>query len=107
MDYSKAFGRRVRSIREAAKLTQQEVAERGGLDPKYMSVIENGNVSPTLDTIRSIAKGLNVPIEDLVLLEGEDADAKVLRKRIEAALDACDDENLRRVYRIVRDVIEP
>jgi transcriptional regulator with XRE-family HTH domain len=68
---------------------------------------ENGGVSPTLDTIRSIAKRLNVPIEDLVLLEGEDGDAKVLRKRIEAGLDACSDENLRRVYRIVRDVIEP
>jgi transcriptional regulator with XRE-family HTH domain len=107
LDYSKAFGRRVRSIREAAKRTQQEVAERGGLDPKYMSVIENGSVSPTLDTIRSIARGLNVPIEDLVLVEGEDADGKVLRKRIDAVLDACDDENLRRVYRIVRDVIEP
>jgi hypothetical protein len=50
---------------------------------------------------------LNISIEDLVLLEGEDADGKVLRKRIEAALDACDDENLRRIDRIVRDVIEP
>jgi transcriptional regulator with XRE-family HTH domain len=107
LDYSKAFGRRVRSIREAAKRTQQEVAERGGLDPKYMSVIENGSVSPTLDTIRSIAKGLNAPIEDLVLLEGEDADGKLLRKRIDAVLDSCDDEHLRRVYRIIRDVIEP
>lgn len=107
MNYAKAFGRRLKSIREAAKLTQEQVAERTRGDAKYISALENGRSSPTLDTIMTLAKALNVPVDDLVLLDGEDSDVRSLRKKIDSAIDACDEEKLRRVYRLIRDVIEP
>jgi hypothetical protein len=53
------------------------------------------------------AKALNVPVSDFVLLDGEDSDARSIRKRIDAALNACSEEKLRRVYRLIRDVLEP
>ena len=106
MNYAKAFGRRLKSIREAARLTQEQVAERTRGDAKYLSALENGRSSPTLDTIMALAKALNVPVSDFVLLEGEDSDTRSLRKRIDAALDACNEEQLRRVYRLIRDVLE-
>jgi transcriptional regulator with XRE-family HTH domain len=107
VNYAKAFGRRLKSIREAAKLTQEQVAERTHGDAKYLSALENGRSSPTLDTIIGLAKALSVPVSDFVLLDGEDSDVRSLRRKIESALDACDEEKLRRVYRLVRDVIEP
>jgi transcriptional regulator with XRE-family HTH domain len=107
VDYAKAFGRRLKSIRQAAKLTQEQVAERTHGDAKYISALENGRSSPTLDTIVGLAKALNVPVSDFVILDGEDSDAKSLRRKIESALDACNEEKLRRVYRLIRDVIEP
>ena len=107
MKYAKAFGRRLKSMREAAGLTQEQVAERTRGDAKYLSALENGRSSPTLDTIMALAKALNVPASDFVVLEGEDSDARFLRRRIDAALDACNEEKLRRVYRLVRDVLEP
>jgi transcriptional regulator with XRE-family HTH domain len=107
VNYAKAFGRKLKSIREAAGLTQEQVAERTRGDAKYLSALENGRSSPTLNTIMGLAKALNVPVGDFVLLEGEDSDARSLRKRIDAALDACNEEKLRRVYRLVRDVLEP
>lgn len=107
MKYAKAFGRRLKSIREAAGLTQEQVAERTRGDAKYLSALENGRSSPTLDTMMALAKALNAPVSDFVLLEGEDSDARSLRRKIDAALDACNEEKLRRVYRLVRDVLEP
>ena len=106
LNYAKAFGRRLRSVREAAGLTQERVAERAHTDAKYMSALENGRSSPTLDTIMALAKALNVRADDLMLLEGEDADDRALRKRIEASLDSCNEEELRRIYRLIRDVVE-
>jgi hypothetical protein len=55
----------------------------------------------------ALAKAVNVPVSDFVLLEGEDSDARSLRKRIDGALDACNEEKLRRAYRLIRDVLEP
>ncbi len=107
MNYAKAFGRRLKSIREAAKLTQEQVAERTHGDAKYLSALENGRSSPTLNTIMALSKALNVPVNDFVLLEGEDSDARSLRRKIDAAIDVCNEEKLRRVYRLIRDVIEP
>lgn len=107
LNYAKAFGRRLRSVREAAGLTQERVAERAHTDAKYMSALENGRSSPTLDTIMALAKALNVRADDLLLLEGEDADDRTLRKRIETSLDSCNEEQLRRIYRLIRDVVEP
>ena len=106
MNYAKAFGRRLKSVREAAGLTQEKVAERAHTDAKYMSALENGRSSPTLDTIMALARALNVPADDLLLLEGEDSDARALRKRIETCLDSCNEEQLRRIYRLIRDVVE-
>lgn len=107
MNHAKAFGRRLKSIREAGRLTQEQVAERTHGDAKYLSALENGRSSPTLDTIMALAKALNVPVSDFVLLDGEDSDARSLRKRIDIALDACNEEKLRRAYRLIRDVLEP
>lgn len=107
MNYAKAFGRRLKSIREAADLTQEKVAERARSDAKYLSALENGRSSPTLDTIMALSRALNVSVGELVLLEGEDYDARTLRRRIDSTLDNCDQEKLRRVYRLIRDVVEP
>jgi transcriptional regulator with XRE-family HTH domain len=78
VNYAKAFGRRLKSIREAAGFTQEQVAERTRGDAKYLSALENGRSSPTLDTIMWLAKAMNVPVSDFVLLEGEDSDARSL-----------------------------
>ena len=43
-----SFGSRVRQLRLAAELTQEDLAHRCGLFRTYMSRIETGNANPTL-----------------------------------------------------------
>ncbi|HEV2891266.1 MAG TPA: helix-turn-helix transcriptional regulator [Frankiaceae bacterium] len=54
------FGRRVRELREAAGIEQQELAQRVGMSGGYLSGIERGARNPTLDVVFAIAHALRV-----------------------------------------------
>lgn len=59
------FGMRVRQLRLAAGLTQEDLAHRCGLFRTYMSRIETGRANPTLTMMEALATSLNVPIASL------------------------------------------
>lgn len=61
----KVFGNTIRKAREAARLTQAEVATKAGVDPSYYAEIERGEVNPTLDKIHGILKVLNLKSFDI------------------------------------------
>lgn len=62
---SNKFGRAVREVRMAAGLTQEELADRAGLDRSYMGGVERGERNPTLSVIEKIAEGLGVTLAEL------------------------------------------
>lgn len=59
------FGERVRELRLAAGLKQDEFAEKCGFARSYMSRMETGAANPSLDAIQTIATALRVPVKDL------------------------------------------
>jgi DNA-binding XRE family transcriptional regulator len=61
-----AMKRRLREVREAHFLSQEELANRAGLARFSVSRIENGRVRPRLWTIRRLAETLGVPPETLL-----------------------------------------
>ncbi|MCQ5129415.1 helix-turn-helix domain-containing protein [Butyricicoccus faecihominis] len=54
------IGKRIRQCRDAAGLTQDQLAEILGKDAKYISVIENGKKKVQIDTFVSICNALQV-----------------------------------------------
>jgi len=56
------FGKRVRELRKERGWSQEEFADRCGLDRTYVSGIERGVRNPTLEVIGMISSGLNVEI---------------------------------------------
>lgn len=56
----------IRAVREAARLTQQQVADRVECEVKSISRWENGHRAPDLSDLILIADALNVPLSDLV-----------------------------------------
>ena len=60
-----AFGQRVRDLRAAAGMTQEDLAARCGLFRTYMSRIETGRANPTLTMIHALAASLGVPVQAL------------------------------------------
>ena len=70
-----AIGRQVRSYRHEQSLTITELARGAQLSSGMLSKIENGQTSPSLSTLRSVAKALNVPVTALFREYEEQRDA--------------------------------
>jgi transcriptional regulator with XRE-family HTH domain len=58
--------RNIRLLRNAAGLTQDQLAELAGLDRNYIGKLEREENSPTVDTLESIAVALQISVELLV-----------------------------------------
>lgn len=58
----RALGIRLRNIRQAAGLTQQDLGQAAGVDRKTVNRIENGSFSPTLNTLLRLSVSLDTPI---------------------------------------------
>jgi DNA-binding XRE family transcriptional regulator len=61
-----ALGAKIKQTREARGLTQQELATLTGINRVTLSRLEAGRQSPRLDTLNTLAKSLNLPVEELV-----------------------------------------
>ncbi len=61
----KAFGNRIRELRQAKGMTQEDLADRCGLFRTYMSRIETGKANPTLTMIHALADSIGVPVQAL------------------------------------------
>jgi len=58
------FGAAVRRLRLERGLTQEDLAEAAGLSQRYVSVLERGENSPTLNVIFRLCHALDVsPME--------------------------------------------
>jgi transcriptional regulator with XRE-family HTH domain len=59
------FGDRVRELRKAKGLSQEELSFKADLHRTYIGMIERAEKNITLTNIEKIAKALEVPISDL------------------------------------------
>jgi transcriptional regulator with XRE-family HTH domain len=66
MDMRKLVGRNAARLRQAAGLTQEELAERSGFSQQYISKLEQGRRNPTIVTLYELATGLGATPADLV-----------------------------------------
>jgi len=64
-DVKDNFGKRVRELRVARGLSQEELAFRAGVHRTYLGGIERGERNPALKNIAAIAKALDVSLPEL------------------------------------------
>jgi transcriptional regulator with XRE-family HTH domain len=60
------LGARLRAQREALGFTQAKLAEKAGVSPNYIGVLERGLKLPTLDTLVLLAKALDMSPAELL-----------------------------------------
>jgi transcriptional regulator with XRE-family HTH domain len=63
---SLAFGPLVRKHRQARKLSQEALAEKAGLHPTYIGLLERSQRTPTIDIAERIAKAVGLKLSQLV-----------------------------------------
>lgn len=64
-EIARAFGRRVKLLREAKKWNQERLAAEARIHRSYLAGIERGSRNPSLQNIAKIARALGVPITSL------------------------------------------
>jgi transcriptional regulator with XRE-family HTH domain len=85
----RVLGERIRERRKELNLTAKDFAQLAGVSPALISQIERGNTDPSLDSLRRIARALNVPLFDL-FDERPRQHARVVRREQRMTLTAPD-----------------
>ena len=98
------LGNRIKELRRIQGLSQEKLAEIVSLDSKFISKIEVGRSSPSLETMESIADALGVEIKDLFEFAHLQAGG-VKAEEIEKLLAGADEEKKRIIMKIVRAVV--
>lgn len=102
MDYYK-IGQRIRKIRKAHGLSQEELAEKIDISTTHMSHIETGNTKLSLPVLVDIAAALDVRTDDL-LESNQTAAASVALDEIAAVLEQCSANQTKVIVDLVKAV---
>ena len=106
MNQAQLFGKRVRTVRKAARITQEKVAERAGLNPKYLGQIERGEKRPSFEAILGLAKALHVSPVLFFQFDGEGFDEKSLRKEIDRLLFQANAQQLHQAREVLKALLQ-
>ena len=93
------LGARIKELRKHRGLTQDQLAERVDLATRYISLIEVGRSSPSLEAIENIARILGVELKTLFDFKHLDPEA-LKPKELEKLFETIDEENRQLLYRI-------
>ncbi|MCD9024781.1 helix-turn-helix domain-containing protein [Cohnella silvisoli] len=68
-DLRNYVGNRIRAVRLAKGLTQQNLADTSGLDYRYIGALERGERNFSMDTLEKVLSALNVSLHEVVYLD--------------------------------------
>lgn len=106
------IGTNIKKIRNSKNITLQEVSEKSGLSPGYLSKLERNMNSPTIVNLQKICKALGINMTDLITEFEEDkicvkkSERKVIfetETNIKYELTTEGNQNLKGVCMIVDD----
>lgn len=64
--HNHAFGKALRELRKTKNLSQETLAFEAGLDRTYISLLELGQRSPTLDSMMALCHALKITLTQFV-----------------------------------------
>jgi transcriptional regulator with XRE-family HTH domain len=95
-----SVGKKIKAIRKKRGLSQMKLAERAELSPTYISYIENGIKSMSLEAFVRIANALNVTADEL-LSDSLENTIKVSNHEFTTLLNDCTHHEKRVLHDIV------
>ena len=84
-------------------MTQEELAEKMAISPKYLSSIERGKENPTLDTFIKLAEALEIEISELFNYSHEKS-SNELKSFITGLIKSSSEERLKLTAKILKSI---
>ncbi len=99
----KITGKRIKELRKAKNLTQEQLAEIAGVDWRSLSHVECGDTFPS-KYLPNIACALNITLPELFDFEHLKVDRKYMQEYIINNLSELSDENITVLYRLIKSM---
>lgn len=100
MNIKKDFGQRIKELRNKKGITQYQLAEMVGIDPKHMSHIETGRSFPKADLIEKFANALEIEYPELFNTQHLE-DREIIFKKLINYLKNVPDSELQVIYKLI------
>lgn len=97
-DFKKQLGNKIKKIRKARNITQEQLAEMIEIGTPNVSYIENGKFAPSVETLQKIATALEVEPWELYKFS-ENSDTQKMKKELFSELDK-NEKLLKIIYQI-------
>lgn len=104
-ELKKLLGKRIKEIRVARNLTQEDLSELTEIGASSISKIESGHFHPTDENLERIAKALNVEPYKLYMFNHQ-KDINNLKQDIIKMLDKASDEDIKLAYRVLSGILD-
>jgi len=103
-DLPNKLGARIKEVRRSRGLSQELLAEKAEISPRYLSRLEVGQQTPSLQTLDKLAEVLNVELWELCDF-GHVGTLKELRNTLQHLIRDSDERKLRLAVRVFRAVL--
>ncbi|MDQ7779772.1 MAG: helix-turn-helix transcriptional regulator [Planctomycetota bacterium] len=104
-EFEMQFGNRLRRMRKAKKLSQEELAHRAGCDVSTIGRIERGEKSPRLGLLLALAEAMHTTVSDLVDCRPH-TPAQDIRRELYDRIDGLVEKGSKQKVEMVRMVME-
>ena len=102
-DVKKFLGKRIKELRKAQGISQQQLAELANIDQRSLSHIECGDTFPS-KALLDLAAALNIQLPDLFDFQHIEMTSKSMSDYIKANIDFLPEDDLTAVYRMVKSL---
>ncbi|WP_050551806.1 helix-turn-helix domain-containing protein [Clostridium tunisiense] len=99
------LGKRIKNAREIKKLTQEKLAEIIGVSTVYISHLEIGSKTPSLETLIKISNVLEVSI-DYLLANNLNTSVDYLKGDLAKILNSCSAKDISLILAVAKAIIE-
>ena len=104
LDAKRLIGIRIGNISKKIGLTQEELAAKMNIGPKYLSSIERGKENPTLNTLINLSHSLGVDLGEIFnAVQIEDVAKR--KSLIIALINEAEGEQLKQAYKILTSIL--
>ena len=103
-DLLRGLGGRIKEIRKARGVTQETLAEQIEMSPQYLSRIEVGHQSPSVEMLAKLDDTLEVELWEFFDF-GQPGTIKELRETVRKVVQGANEEQLRMALKVFRAVV--
>ncbi len=103
-DLLRRLGGRIKEIRKVRGLTQEGLAEKATISPRYLSRLEVGHQSPSIETVAKLAEALEVELWELFDF-GHHGTVKEVRESFRTLIQETDERKLRLAVKVLKALL--